>query len=539
MSTGSRHRVESAPGASGSKGGSTVMVTAAMVLAVSMSFIDQTIVAIASPDLQDDLDLTATQGQWVINAYIVALAAAFALGGRIADVWGRRRMVLVGVIGFAVCSALCGATPTGSDAEAWMISARVGQGVFAALLLPAAIAIVYSSSPSERRGRAMAMFFGITGAFTAVGPILGDYLLEWSWRAIFYVNLPVAVAAIVCTLVAKFDDQRQQQRIDWIGAVIVAAGMALSVVGFTQSAVWGWDSVKTWLCLVGGTVLLVAFVVIERRTHEPLIKLQIFRSRAFRIDSAVLFLAMIGFVPVAYFLSIYANVSLGLDAGGTSTLLLYFFLGLLLAAQLGGRIYDARGAKPPVMLGCLVGAAGFVYWATQVTDLDAHSQHYPLLLAGAGIGFLLGPVSTDAVGRAEDASYGEVTGINQTVRNYGSALGFAVLGTILTHVFISKFTTSLEDLGVSHGDAESAAHTAATGNRESPSEIPSRIREGVERAVTYDFAESVQVVVIGMAVALFLALLVALLHPGDRPTPAPEGELQAAESEPEPSDATG
>ena len=531
MARGFRHRAASHSEANGGEGGTNRLVMLAMVLAVAMSFIDQTIVAIASPELQDDLNLTATQGQWVINAYLIALAATFALGGRIADVWGRRNMVLVGVVGFAVCSALCGATPGDSYAESWMISARVGQGVFAALLLPAAIAIVYSSTPSARRGRAMAMFFGITGAFTAVGPILGDYLLEWTWRAIFYINIPVAVAAVVCTVLAKFEDRREQERIDWFGAVLVASGMALSVVGFTQSAVWGWASVWTWACLVAGAALLVAFVTVERRTDEPLIKLEIFGSKAFRIDSMVLFLAMIGFVPVSYFLSIYANVSLGLDAGGTSVLLLFFFLGLLLAAQLGGRIYDARGAKPTVLLGCLVGAAGFVWWATQVTDLEQHRQQYPLLLAGAGIGFLLGPVSTDAVSRAEDASYGEVTGINQTVRNYGSSLGFAILGTILTHVFVSKFTSSLEGLGVPHDTADSAAHRAATGNSEGAASIPSSIRDGVERAVTHDFAEAVQVVIIGMAVAMFLAFLVALLHPGDRPTPEPEGELEATESE--------
>jgi EmrB/QacA subfamily drug resistance transporter len=543
MAKGFRHRADSPPEESGEESGSSRMVTVAMVLAVSMSFIDQTIVAIASPEIQDDLDLTATQGQWVINAYLVALAACFALGGRVADVWGRRRMVLVGVAGFAVCSALCGATPTGSSAETWMVSARAGQGVFAALLLPAAIAIVYSSSPVARRGRAMAMFFGITGAFTAVGPILGDYLLEWSWRAIFYINLPVAVAATICTVAAKFDDQREEQRIDWFGAVLVAAGMALSVIGFTQSAVWGWEDLRTWACLVVGAALLVVFVVVERRTDEPLIKLRIFRSKAFRIDSAVLFLAMIGFVPVSYFISIYASVSLGLDASGTTTLLLYFFLGLLIAAQLGGRIYDARGAKLTVMLGCLVGAAGFVWWASQVTDLDGHRQHYPLLLAGAGIGLLLGPVSTDAVGRAQDASYGEVTGINQTVRNYGSSLGFAVLGTVLTHVFVSKFTSSLEDLGVPNDRAESAAHRAATGNTESTGDIPSSIRAGVEHAVTRDFAEAMQVVVYGMAIALFLAFLVALLHPGDRPTPEPEGDHEAAGSgpvrRPEPAETEG
>jgi EmrB/QacA subfamily drug resistance transporter len=507
------------------------LVMVAMILSVSMSFIDQTIVAIASPDLQADLNLTVTEGQWVINAYIVALAAGFALGGRVADVWGRRRMVLTGVAGFAVCSALCGATPDGSSSEAWMIAARVGQGVFAALLLPAAIAIVYGATPLERRGRSMAMFFGITGAFTALGPILGDYLLEWSWRAIFWVNLPVAAAAIVFTVLADIDDDRTRQRIDWPGAALVAAGMALSVIGFTQSAVWGWDSVATWACLFGGAVLLVGFGLVELRTEVPLVKLTIFRLRAFRVDSGVLFLAMVAFVPVAYFLSLYANLSLGLSASGTSSLLLDFFLGFLLAAQFGGRIFDSRGARPTMLLGCLVGAAGFVWWSTQVTDLDQHAQRYPLLLAGAGIGLLLGPSSADAVSRAEGASYGEVTGINQTVRNYGSALGFAVLGTVLTHVFTSQFTSSLTGLGVSHGTAERIAHNASAGaGAESASDIPESARRSVETAVATDFAQSMQAITIGMAIALGLAFLVALRHPGDRPTHSEPEEPAAAGS---------
>ncbi|HWM73695.1 MAG TPA: MFS transporter, partial [Nocardioides sp.] len=308
------------------------LVMTAMILAVSMTFIDQTIVAIASPTLQGDLHLNASQGQWVITAYLVALAATFALGGRLADVWGRRRMLLIGIVGFAATSALCGATPDSGWAEAWLIGARAGQGVFAAVLMPAAIAIVYSSAPAAKRGRSLAMFFGMTGAFTALGPILGDYLLNYSWRAIFWVNLPVAAAAVVVALAARIPETRRPARIDWRGAVLVAAGMALSVLGFSQSATWGWDSTGTWSCLVGGALLLAVFVVVELRTAEPLVRLSIFRARGFRVDSGVLFLAMVGFVPVSYFLSMYAHISLGMDATEATHLLLMFFIGYFVAA---------------------------------------------------------------------------------------------------------------------------------------------------------------------------------------------------------------
>ena len=496
------------------------LVMIAMILAVSMTFIDQTIVAIASPTIQGDLHLTASQGQWVINAYLVALAATFALGGRLADVWGRRRMLLVGVVGFAATSALCGATPDNGWAETWLIAARAGQGVFAAVLMPAAIAIVYSSAPAAKRGSSMAMFFGLTGAFTALGPILGDYLLHYSWRAIFWVNIPVAVAAVIVVLAARIPETQTPGRIDWRGAALVATGMALSVLGFSESATWGWSSTGTISCLVLGVVFLAAFVVVELRTAEPLVKLNIFRARGFRVDSAVLFLAMIGFVPVSYFLSMYAHISLGMDATEATHLLLFFFVGYFVAAQLGGRIFDSRGAKLTILLGCAISAAGFVWWATQVTHLDASAQHWPLLVAGAGVGLLLGPSSADAVSRAHDASYGEVTGINQTVRNYGSALGFAVLGTVLANVFTSRFTQSLVDLGTPRSTAEQVAAHASSGagaTSGSLSQLPARMQAAVEHAAAHDFALGMQAVLIGMAAALVLALLVALLHPGDRP----------------------
>lgn len=225
------------------------------------------------------------------------------------------------------------------------------------------------------------------------------------------------------------------------------------------------------------------FVTVERRTPVPLVRLDIFRLPGFRVDSAVLFLAMIAFVPVSYFLSLYASVSLGLSGTGASTLLLQFFLGFLVAAQVGGRIFDSRGARPTILLGCALGAAGFLWWASKITTLTTHDQSHPLILAGAGIGLLLGPSSADAISRARDASYGEVTGINQTVRNYGSALGFAVLGTILTHAFTGRFTTSLVDLGVPRATAEEIAQRSGGGSGSTDaSSVPAPLRAAIDQA---------------------------------------------------------
>jgi MFS family permease len=445
-------------------------------------------------------------------------------------------MVIVGVIGFAVTSALCGATPDTSWSEAWMITARAGQGVFAALLLPAAVAIVFSSATPERRGRSMAMFFGVTGAFTALGPILGGYLVEWTWRSIFWVNIPVAALALLLTSRIRLVESRvDEEEIDARGAVLVGAGMALSVIGLSQATVWGWSSVATIGCIVGGILVLGLFVAVERRTRVPLVKLDIFRQPGFRVDSAVLFFAMAAFVPVSYFLSTYAHVSLGLSANETSKLLLQFFLGYLIAAQVGGRIFDAKGVKPTMILGCVVGIAGFVWWATNVTTLTTSAQMHPLLLAGAGVGLLLGPTSSDAVSRARGASYGEVNGINQTVRNYGSALAFAILGTIASHVFIDRFTTSLTDEGVPRGIAERIANEASNGTGGRGAEgVSATVRAAIERAAAEDFAIGMRAVIIAMAVSLGIALIIALRHPGDRPSAAQKTSQQAEPDEPQP-----
>ena len=161
-------------------GAKKYVALAAMVFAVSMMFIDQTIVSIAVPNIQEELHLSGSAIQWVINGYLLSLSAFFAFGGRLADILGHRRMVLIGVTIFAVSSALCGATPTGDAAEAWLIIFRVIQGFGAALLFPAALAIVVAAFPLRQRGRALAIFFGISGGLTAIGPILGGWLTQYT-----------------------------------------------------------------------------------------------------------------------------------------------------------------------------------------------------------------------------------------------------------------------------------------------------------------------------------------------------------------------
>ena len=479
------------------------LVLTAMIFAVSMMFIDQTIVSIAAPQIQRELGLTSTGVQWAINAYLLSLAALFAFGGRLADTLGHRRMVVLGVVIFAASSALCGLTPKGGAAEAWLITFRAVQGAGGALMFPAALAIVVQTFPLHTRGRALALFFGIAGGLTAIGPTLGGFLTQWTWRAIFWVNIPVAIVALVLIAISRPTTEYKPARIDYRGLVLIASGVAISVLGFQQAQTWGWSNPATWLCIVGGFALVVVFYFVELRTPQPLMEVRIFEIKPFRVENIVLGLSTLVFIPTFFFASEYAEISLAKKASSASLVLLYFFLGFVVAAQIGGRMLDRVGAKRPVVLGCALAAVGYWLWGTKVTELNLHSQIWFVILSGAGMGLMLGPASTDAVNRASRLSYGEATGITQTVRNYAASLGFAILGTLLVTQMRHHTTSSLVAQGLPHAQAAATASTITNSQGNSAAgPIPHFIR--------LDFAHSIRDVLIAMAIVMAASTVVAL-----------------------------
>jgi EmrB/QacA subfamily drug resistance transporter len=495
------------------KSGSLVLV--AMIFAVSMTFIDQTIVSISIPNIQSHLGLSETGVQWIVSGYLLAMAAVFALGGKLADVIGRRTMLIVGILIFTVCSALCGATPETDIAETWIIVFRLIQGAGAAIMFPAALAITISAFPIEKRGRALAIFFGITGALTSVGPIAGGYLTEWTWRSIFWINIPIAIISLIMIYLSKPENKKTPQPLDIRGAAIIGLGMGLSVLGFQQSAIWGWDNPLTWICVVVGIVILGAFYVFENRQKFPLMRVSIFKERAFLADNLLLFFLSIAFVPLFFFASMYSQIALGWEASDAGIYLLVFFGGFVVGAQWGGRILDSKGAKPACIVGAILGAVGFFLWAGQMTDIDAglSGQWIYMVLAGAGVGMMLGPASTDAINRAPNTSYGEATGITQTVRNYAAAFGLAVLGSILTTQNRVNVEDKLGQLGLPTSKADEIAHAMTSsggGNSDAISGHASGSgADQVFHAIQGAFANSTQTVFYIMGGAMVACYVIA------------------------------
>src|SRR3954463_7824340 len=286
-----------------------------LVPAMAMVMIDFTIVSISVTTIQRDLHLSATAAQGLVTAYALSTAAFIALGGRLGDIFGHKRIVATGIIVFAVSSAVCGLTPDTSAAEPFMIVCRVVQGIGGALLIPSATVLVLNSFPAEERGKGLAVFFIVAGLFTAVGPIAGSYLTQyWTWRAIFWINVPVALLSLTEFAFIKLADVKHPARIDWRGAAILVAGMGLVVLGLQESSTWGWGNPATAGCIAVGIVLLATFAAIERTTEDPLIDVRtLLANRAFAVHNLLTMFLFFTWLAVFFFGAIYFQVSVGQD----------------------------------------------------------------------------------------------------------------------------------------------------------------------------------------------------------------------------------
>lgn len=496
-----------------------------LIVAVSMTTIDQTIVALSAPTIESDLGLTHAAMQWAVNSYLIATAAAFLLGGRLADVFGYKTMVQIGVLGFGLTSLLCGLAPAGAYAGAWLITARVLQGVAGAIMFPAAIGIVVQTFPREGRAKAMATFFAITGAMTAVGPIAGGILTEWTWRSVFWVNVPLAVAASVIIAMSAPRSARRDERIDLRGGLTVALGLASIIFGLQQAGSWGWTSPYVIASLVAGIALIVVFVLLELRTTEPLVNLALFGDRGYVMVTLAVLFASMAFFSSFFFLSVYGQVSLELSALNTGLLFGKFFIGFVVAAQVGARRFDRVGARSVLVLGGLIGTIGFGWLAYSVTEIPAdpgafiNPQTWPIMLAGAGVGFMLSAASTDAVNRAGGASYGEVTAVTQTMRNFGAALGLALFTTVVTGALTDRLTASFVALGATATDAQQAVDRisgAQVGSGSGSSvfdQLPAAVQQQFLQAVHQGYADAVVWAFAGAAAAMLVVTLLGLCYP--------------------------
>jgi EmrB/QacA subfamily drug resistance transporter len=410
------------------------VVLVIICLAQFMVVLDATIVNVALPHIQTSLGFKNEASlQWVINAYTLVFAGFLLLGGRAGDLLGRKRLFLVGLVVFTAASLLDGISTTSGE----LIGFRALQGLGAALISPAALSIISTTfAEGKERARALGVWAAIAIGGSAVGLVLGGALTQsFSWRWIFFVNVPVGILTFLAAtrLVPESKDEHVHQGYDLAGAVTVTGGLMALVYGLVNSASHGWGSTTTIVSFIGAVALLSAFVVIEQRSAEPLVRLSIFRVRSLLTANLAMFLAFSGMFAMFFFNSLYIQRVLGFGPLKAGVSFLPFTAGVMLSAGLASGLAPRIGVRPVAAVGMVLTVLGMILFARMPVDGSYAIDVLPGMIVGSlGMGAIFMPLTLVATTGLEDEDQGLASGLFNTSQQVGGALGLAILTTIAT-----------------------------------------------------------------------------------------------------------
>ena len=472
-----------------------VVIAAAQLMIV----LDATIVNVALPHVQRALGFSGAGLEWVVTAYSLAFGSLLLLGGRLGDIYGRRRVFMAGVLVFSLGSFAGGL----ATSEWWILAARAVQGAGGALAAPTALALIATTFPAgPPRNRAFGVYAAMSGAGGAIGLLLGGVLTTYaSWRWVFFVNVPIGIAVVALAPIALVPTARSRLHLDVPGVVTSSAGLAFLVYGLTHAAagangVSHWGSPVTIGALVASAVLLVTFVAIERRTRQPELPLHLLGSRRRSGAYLMMLLLYTGVFSVFFFLTIYIQTVYGYSPVRTGLAWVPFPLTIIVVSTLVARVLVGRiGVRPLLMFGPLLAGLGFLW----LSGLSADGHYWPNLLPGmlmvsGGMGCMLVPLTLTVVSRVPPQEAGVASSGINIGQQVGGAIGLAAIGTIAGSSVAHSVTNQLATSGARVGAAASSGSVARASTRV------------VDQAFTAGFSTAFRVaaaiVLVGFVVAL-------------------------------------
>ncbi|HEY1285928.1 MAG TPA: MFS transporter [Solirubrobacterales bacterium] len=413
----------------------------AMCFALFMIMLDNTVVNVALPSIQRDLGASISGLEWMINGYTLSFAVLLATGGRLGDIFGRRRMFLIGVVIFALSSATAGFAPDDTS----LVVSRVAQGVGAALMMPGTLSIITDAFPAHERGKAMGTWAGVSALALAVGPVLGGLLTEHvTWRAIFYLNIPVAVGAVLTTLFAVREsrDTTVGRDVDYLGVVTLTAGLTALVLALVEANSWGWGSTRILALLGGAALALVLFVLVELRVKAPMVEFHFFVDRNFLGAVVVALIVTFAMMGVFFFLALYMQDILHYSPLEAGVRFLPSTLMIVGVAPIAGRMADRFGPRWLIAAGLTIAAASLYTFSGIAVDSGYLDLLPGFVLLGIGIALTMSPMTSAAMNAVAVEKAGIASGVLSMFRMVGGSLGVAVSGAIFQGVAGSSFETA-------------------------------------------------------------------------------------------------
>ena len=478
-------------------------VLVATILASSMAFIDGTVVNVALPALQANLNATIVDVQWVIEAYSLLLAALLLVGGSLGDHYGRRRIFLIGVALFALASVWCGVTPSIGQ----LIAARAAQGLGAALLVPGSLAIISSSFPENERGRAIGTWSGFSAITTAIGPIIGGWLIEHvSWRAVFFINIPIALLVIFISLrwVPESSD-KESAGLDWWGAIVGTLGLGALVYGLIESSRLGFGDRSVIAALVVAIALLAFFFILEARIPHPMLPLDFFQSRRFAGANLLTFLLYGALGGTLFFLPLNLIQVQHYSATAAGAAFLPFILIMFLLSRWAGGLVERYGPRLPLVVGPLIAACGFALFMLPSVGGSYWANFFPATaVLGLGMALSVPPLTTSVMNSVAQNRVGIASGVNNAVARSAGLIAIAALGIVMLQVFSHALDRRLAEWKVPGSVSRSLqVERTKLADMALPDNQDPATRQLIRRAINESFVSGFRVVmIIGTALAL-------------------------------------
>jgi EmrB/QacA subfamily drug resistance transporter len=493
----------------------------AMCFALFMIMLDNTVVNVALPAIQKDLHSSISGLEWTVNAYTLSFAVLLVTGGRLGDIFGRRRMFLFGVAVFGLSSAFIGLSQT----EAWLVTGRAVQGIGAAFMMPATLSIITNAFPAHERGKAIGTWAGVSALALAIGPVVGGFLVEnVSWQSIFFLNVPIAALAVFVTLAAAREsrDETSTHHVDFAGVSSITVALASLVLALVEGNSWGWGSPRILALFAVAAIGLAAFAAIERRVLEPMVDFQFFRSRSFLGANLVAFIVSFAMLAMFFFLALYMQNIKGYSPLQAGVRFLPSTVVIILVAPIAGRLTDRVGPRPLMTTGLLI-VAGSLFWQGHLAvDTSFSFLVGAFVLMGLGMGLVMSPMSTAGMNAVEPTKAGVASGILTMSRMVGGTFGVAAMGALISGLGRSKIDELLPALP--DGRRQALADSLGAGG----ARLGGSVGDAVQQAYVYALNDGLR---IAAAFAAFGALLAWLLIDArvSRPVEAGrESEAQAA-----------